>query len=90
MLPAQLSVAVGASAIVAEHWPVTMGKAVTSGTGATQSLTVTVNVQPAAVLLAESVAMHVTVVVPAGKNDPEGGVQAIVRPARSPLVVGPG
>ena len=90
MFPAQLSVAVGATTIVAEHWPVTMGKAVSSGTGATQSLTVTVNVQLAAVLFAESVALHVTVVVPTGKNDAEGGLQAIVRPAQSPLVVGPG
>ena len=47
------------------------------------SVTVTVNVQ-----LAPDVVVQVTVVVPTGKNDPEGGVQDTV--PHVPVVVGAG
>ena len=45
------------------------------------SLTVTVNVQ-----VGPAVVVHVTVVVPFGKNDPEGGLQATL--PQVPVVVG--
>jgi hypothetical protein len=46
------------------------------------SLTVTVNAQ-----LGPAVVVHITVVVPFGKNDPEAGLQATV-PHPPPVVVG--
>jgi hypothetical protein len=52
--------------------------------GAWVSLTVTVNVQ-VPVLLEASVAVHVTVVVPFGKVDPDGGAHATVAPGQLSL-----
>ena len=45
-------------------------------TGASVSLTVTINVQVSALPTA-SIAIHVTVVVPTGNTEPEGGLQDI-------------
>src|SRR5436309_2064951 len=39
MVPEQLSVAVGAAAMVAVHWPVALGNVATFGTGAIVSVT---------------------------------------------------
>ena len=50
--------------------------------GGCVSLTLTVNEQ-----LGPAVVVHVTVVVPLGKNEPEAGVQVTV-PHPPPLVVG--
>ena len=52
-------------------------------------MTVTVNEQ-VAVLPDPSVAVQVTVVVPAGKLEPEGGTQATVTPGQLSLTVGAG
>jgi hypothetical protein len=49
--------------------------------------TVTVKVQEA-VAPAESVAVHVTVVVPIGKVEPEAGEHATVAPAQLSVAVG--
>lgn len=49
--------------------------------GGRLSTTVTVNVQGALVFPAASVAVQVTVVVPFGKNEPDGGLQVTVRPS---------
>jgi hypothetical protein len=43
-----------------------------------------------AVLPEASVAVHVTVVVPTGKVEPDGGVQAVVTPGQLSLAVGAG
>jgi hypothetical protein len=51
--------------------------------GGCVSLTVTVNEH---VAIAMEVSLHVTVVVPTGKNDPDGGLQVTV--PQLPLVVG--
>ena len=58
-------------------------------TGPSVSLTVTLNVQET-VLPAASVAVQVTVDVPTGKNDPEGGLQLVTTPGQLSLAVGPG
>lgn len=50
---------------------------------------VTVNEQ-VAVLLAASVAVQVTVVVPSGNDEPLGGTQAVVTPGQLSLAVGGG
>jgi len=55
-------------------------------TGPSVSLTVTLNVQEA-LLPAASVAVQVTVVVPTGKNDPEGGLQFATTPGQLSLAV---
>jgi hypothetical protein len=52
-----------------------------------QGDTVTVNVQ-LLVLIEASVAVQVTVVVPSGKPDPDGGVQLTVTPGQLSLGVG--
>jgi hypothetical protein len=54
--------------------------------GAWQSLTVTVNMQVEA-LPAASVAVQVTVVVPTGKNVPDGGEQTTVTPGQLSVAV---
>jgi hypothetical protein len=54
--------------------------------GFSVSLTVTVKLQ-VAVLPDESVAVQVTVVVPLGKLEPEGGVQLVVTPGQLSLAV---
>jgi len=61
--------------------PVTIGDGQVT-TGATPSLTVTVNEQ-LAVLVAESVAVQVTVVIPFGKVVPDAGVQTgVIAPSQ--------
>jgi hypothetical protein len=55
--------------------------------GGCVSFTVTVNWQ-LVVLFAASVAVHVTVVVPFGKIDPDGGAQPAVAPGQLSLGVG--
>jgi hypothetical protein len=57
--------------------------------GFSVSFTVTVNVQ-VAVLPEASVAVQVTVVVPFGKVEPEGGVQEKVTPGQLSVPVGGG
>jgi hypothetical protein len=52
-----------------------------------QATTVTVNVQ-LPVLLDASVAVQVTVVVPAGKVEPEAGLHATVAPGQLSTAVG--
>jgi hypothetical protein len=58
-------------------------------TGFSVSLTVTVKVQ-VAVLPELSVAVQVTVVVPLGKVEPEGGLQTTVTPGQLSAAVGVG
>lgn len=57
--------------------------------GATLSTTVTTNVPAAEVLLALSVAVHVTVVAPIGKVDPLAGVHAgVIAPSTESFALG--
>jgi hypothetical protein len=75
--PSQLSVAVEVKVTATEHIPA--GEFITIGdgqvtTGASSSLTVTVNIQ-LPVFDDESVAVQLTVVTPFGKVEPEAGVQ---------------
>ncbi len=80
-LPSQLSAAVAVKLTTAEQSPpavpVVMGDGQVT-TGASSSLTVTVNEQ-LPVLPDESVAMQVTVVTPLGKVEPDAGAQTGVR-----------
>ena len=55
-------------------------------TGASVSLTVTINVQVSA-LPTGSIAIHVTVVVPTENAEPEAGLQAIEAPAQLSVTV---
>jgi hypothetical protein len=57
-------------------------------TGGSRSLTVTVMVQVA--VLPAPDAVHVTVVVPTGKKDPEAGEQETVTPGQSVVTCGAG
>jgi len=91
--PGQLSVAAGAvkltavlvakgheaCAVTVIGFPQPFGN-----TGGVLSVTVTLNVQ-----LGPAVVVQVTVVMPTGKNDPEGGLQVTV-PQPPPVVVGAG
>ena len=88
--PGQLSVTVGAVKVTVVLTAGGQAGAATAVTlagqvivGGCTSLTVTVNVQ-----LAPACAVHVTVVVPLGKKDPEAGEQITV--PQDPLVVGAG
>lgn len=81
----QLSVADGfVKVTVAEHCPVAAGWVMLEGqaprTGFWLSVTVTVKVQGADILLEASVAVQLTVVVPTEKLDPEAGVQVTTNP----------
>ncbi|WHY58360.1 hypothetical protein QNH43_08890 [Peribacillus simplex] len=58
--------------------------------GRSTSNTVTLNEQGALVFPAVSVALHVTIVVPTGKNDPEGGEQTDAAPGQLSFTVGGG
>jgi hypothetical protein len=83
--PGQLSVAVTVKFTTAEHEPAAAGTDTLSGqsiAGGSISFTVTVNEQ-VAVLPPESVAVAITVVVPFGKEDPEGGVLTTITPLQS-------
>lgn len=84
-VPGQLSVAAGVEkATTAEHWPAVFGTLTFAGqanVGACVSLTVTVN-EHEPVFEEASLAVQVTVVVPTGKLDPEGGKHATVDPGQ--------
>ena len=78
--PGQLSVAATGKVTTAEHWPGSVDCEMLAGvlmTGAWLSITVTVKEQEA-VFPCESVAMLLTMVVPFGKVEPEGGVERTV------------
>ena len=65
-----------------EHWPASVLATRFAGqvmTGGVASRTVTVKMQ-LALLVEVSVAVHITVVVPAGKVEPLGGLQATGTP----------
>jgi hypothetical protein len=83
--PGQLSDAVGVVKFTtAEHWPAVFDCVMFAGhvtAGACVSCTVTVNEQ-----LGPAVVVQLTVVVPTGKLDPEGGVHVTV--PQLPVVVG--
>jgi hypothetical protein len=85
--PGQLSVAIGGRKVTtAPHWSGSLGTVASAGqvmTGGCVSMTVTVNEQVGPVVL-----VHVTVTVPTGKNEPEGGLQVTV--PHVPVVVGAG
>ena len=77
LTPGQLSVAVAVYVVVAEHDPIIAGMLWFAGhvtTGFSLSLTVTVNVQLPG-LPDASVAVQVTVDVPTGNDEPDGGTQ---------------
>ena len=81
--PGQLSVPVGVVYVTTlAHWPAVFGSVMFAGhvtEGAWVSCTVTVNVHVPAGLSGEtSFAVHVTVVVPTGKVDPDAGTQLTV------------
>ena len=92
---AGLPVVVGAKASVRAHVPgklfVAMfaGQVMAGGVFVVVALTVTAKVQ-VAVLLAPSVAVQVTVVVPTGNAEPEGGAQLVVAPGQLSVTVGAG
>jgi hypothetical protein len=72
-----LSLVVAEKLTSCEHWSGAVVVVILAGqliVGFCSSLTVTVNEQ-LAVLFEASVAVHVTVVVPFGKTDPDAGVQ---------------
>ena len=89
--PGQLSVPVGVVYVTtAEHWPAPAGVEMFAGqvtVGACVSCTVTVNVQ-VPVFAAASVAVHVTVVVPTGKVDPDAGAHTTAAPGQLSDAVG--
>ena len=73
----------------AEHWPGSVDLVMFAGhvmVGPSVSLTVTVKEQ-LAVLPDASVAVHVTVVVPFAKVEPEAGEQLVVTPGQLSLAV---
>src|SRR4029453_18905552 len=84
--PGQLSLAVGAAKVTTTQGSLIVavlallfgGQVITGGC---VSFTVTVNEQ-LAVLPEVSVAVQVTVVVPLGKNEPDGGEQAVPAPGQ--------
>src|SRR5678816_995297 len=87
MVPSQLSVAVGAEAIVAEHWPVASGSVATFGTGAVMSSTtmfcVCVEVFPL-----PSLNVQVTTDVPCVVRVNESVVVPVIVPAQLSAAVG--
>jgi hypothetical protein len=88
--PGQLSLAVAEKLTTAEHWPGSFPWLMLAGqliVGFSLSLTVTVNWQ-LAVLFDASCAVHVTVVVPFGKAEPDAGLQLTVAPGQLSLAVG--
>lgn len=88
--PGQLSEAVAEKFTTAEHRPASFPTEMGAGqfaTGAWVSLTVTVN-EHVPVFEAASVAVHVTVVVPRGKVEPDGGTQATVDPGQLSIADG--
>ena len=90
--PGQLSVAVGVKLTTAPHWPAVLFTVIFAGqvtVGNSVSFTLMVNVH-VAVLPDASVTVHVTVVVPTGKNDPDAGVEVTVKPGQLSAACGPG
>jgi hypothetical protein len=82
--PGQLSVALAVKLTFAAHCPGAVLVLIFAGqvtVGGVWSTTLTLNWQ-VSLFPAASVAMQVTRVVPAGKVEPEGGVQAIEAPAQ--------
>jgi multisubunit Na+/H+ antiporter MnhB subunit len=88
--PSQLSVAVAVKVTATEHIPAGEFIVIGAGqvtTGASSSLTVTVNEQLPE-LVAESVAVQVTVVMPLGNVAPDGGVQTgVIEPSQLSVAV---
>jgi hypothetical protein len=85
-----LSLAVAEKLTTAEHTFGSVGLVMLAGqliVGFSVSLTVTVNWQ-LAVLFDASCAVHVTVVVPFGKVEPDGGLQLTVAPGQLSLADG--
>ena len=81
--PGQLSTPTGVVKLTTlEHWPAVFGRVMFAGhatVGACASLIVTVNVQvPSGLLGDPSAAVHVTVVVPTGKVEPDAGTHVTV------------
>ena len=88
--PGQLSLTVGLKVTTALHWLGSLQTVMFAGhviDGAWQSFTVTVNEQDR-VLPLVSVAVHVTVVVPLAKTEPEAGAQDVVAPGQLSVAVG--
>lgn len=90
--PGQLSVAVGVNETFAPHWPAVLLTIIFAGqtmVGNCISLTLIVNVQ-VVVLPVASVAVHVTVVIPTGKKDPDAGLAVTITPGQLSDTCGPG
>jgi len=90
--PGQLSTGAGTVKLTTvEHCPGVFGTVMFAGhviEGASVSCTVTVNVQvPSGELGDPSLAVHVTVVVPTGKVDPDAGTQVTVAPGQLSVAV---
>jgi hypothetical protein len=93
LTPGQLSDAVTVKVTALEHCPIAAGMTILAGqvtVGACVSLTVTVNEQLAELPLA-SVTVQLTVVVPFGKVEPDGGLHVgEPTPGQLSLTVGAG
>ena len=89
--PGQLSDAVGVVKFTtAEHWPAVLPVVMFAGhvtVGACVSWIVTVN-EHVPVFADASVAVHVTVVTPTGKDDPDNGAHTTVAPGQLSEAVG--
>ncbi|KOP78207.1 hypothetical protein AN957_03155 [Cytobacillus solani] len=92
--PGQLSLAIGAGKLtIAPHWPGAFDVIISLEQvmfGAWVSSTVTVNEQESTTIPEASVSVHVTIVAPTGKKEPEPGLHDAIAPIQLPETVGVG